>query len=171
MNGLPGGACLHPIDIIRKEGERGMAKAKKIGILIFLLALLIAGLCFYWGWQMPLMDLLPDSNWIRVRVWAGDDTSEEQEWEIEPPALEDILSAMEAAKVDRNDKDRHLGARYFTLLLYREESQQPTLLYIRDYGKLCFAVDYDLDNYRYYEHGEELYEALTTLTANCPVKE
>lgn len=136
-----------------------------------ILCLTVGGLWSYWGRQIPLTDILPEGNWTKLQMWMADDTTDEWIWEIEPPALEDVLSAIAETRGDRNDKDKELGARYFQILLYREESSYPTLIYVREYGKLAIAVDYDLDHYRYYEHCEELYDALVILTENCPVKE
>ncbi|MEE0109685.1 MAG: hypothetical protein UEP57_02205 [Oscillospiraceae bacterium] len=146
-----------------------MPKFKKLLSIVLAICLLLGGLWFYWGWQVPLMELLPQDTWTKVRVWKGE--MGEGEWEIEAPPLEAVLAAMEQTEVDRNDKDKLLGDTYFRVALYREGAQYPTLLHVLEYGKLSIAVDYDLGNYQYYEHAEELYEALANLTADSAVKE
>ena len=148
-----------------------MARIKKILLPLCILAAIVCTLWIYWGRQKPLMELLPQDTWTKVRIWKGDDNSKEQEWEIQPPELEAVLDAMEATRADRNDKDKYVGANYFRIQLYREGSPHPTLIYIRNAGKLRFAIDYDLDNYQDYEHAEELYEALALLTENSAIKE
>lgn len=143
-----------------------MAKSKKILTAVLVLCLTAGGLWLYWGRQIPMSDILPEENWTKLQMWVGDDTSDEWLREIEPPALEAVLSAIEQTKVDRNDKDRNLGSTCFVILLYPEDGGYPTLIYVREYGKIAVAVAYDLDNYQYLDRGEELYEALAELAKN-----
>lgn len=145
-----------------------MAKPKKLLVAALALCLAAGGLWFWWGRQFPLLDILPEENWTKLQMYVADDTSEEWTWEIEPPEMADVLSAMAQTKVDRNDKDRNLGSISFQLLLYPENGGYPTLIYVSEYGKIAVAVAYDLDSYQYYEHGEELYDALAALAENQP---
>ena len=55
------------------------------------------------------------------------------------------------------------------MLLYPESGDYPTLIYVNDYGKIAVAPYLDLDNYRYYERGWELYDALAALAEGQPV--
>lgn len=148
-----------------------MKKGKK-NLLPLLILLLVAGsLWFYWGRSFPLTNALPEENWVRLQMWVRDDTTDEWIWEIQPPELEDVLAALESTTVDRNDKSKNLGYTGFEVLLYPESGDYPTLIYINDYGKIAVAAAYDLDNYRYYENGEELFHALQKLAAGQPVLE
>lgn len=88
-----------------------------------------------------------------------------------PPALEDVLSAIDRTIVDRNDKSKNAGFTRFEVLLYPESGDYPTLLYVTDYGKVSVAPFLDLDHYRYYERGQELYDALAILAENQPWKD
>jgi len=139
-----------------------MGKNKKFLPLLILL-LIIGGIWFYWGRSFPLTRALPKETWVRMQMWVRDETSDEWIWEIEPPELEAVLSAIENTTVDRNDKSKNLGYTGFEVLLYPESGDYPTLIYINDYGKIAVAPYLDLDHYRYYERGGELYEALTAL--------
>lgn len=142
------------------------SKGKRLPLL---LPLLIVGcIWFYWGRTFPLMEQLPEENWVRLQMWVRDDTTDEWIWEIEPPALEAVLSAIEQTTVDRNDKSKNLGYTGFEILLYPESGDYPTLIYVSDYGKIAVAAYYDLDHDQYYERGGELYDALAVLAENQP---
>lgn len=140
-----------------------MKKSKKNFLPLLTLLLIVGGIWFYWGHSFPLKSALPEETWVRMQMWVRDETTDEWIWEIEPPALEDVLSAIEETMVDRNDKSKNLGYTGFELLLYPESGEHPTLIDINDYGKIAVAPYYDLDHNRYYERGEELYDALTAL--------
>lgn len=146
-------------------------KRNKRNFLPLLILMLIVGiLWFYWGHSFPLEKALPEEKWVRMQMWVRDDTTDEWIWEIEPPALESVLVAIENTTVDRNDKDKNLGYTGFEVLLYPESGDYPTLIYVNDYGKIAVAVAYDLDNYQYFEHGEELFDALSALVEGQPKK-
>ena len=148
-----------------------MKRNKKKWLPLLLLLLIIGGIWLYWGRPIPLMSTLPKENWVRMQMWVCDETSEEWIWEIEPPALEDVLSAIDQTTVDRNDKSKNAGFTRFEVLLYPESGDDPTLIYVTDYGKVSVAPFLELDHYRYYERGEELYDALAILAENQPRKD
>lgn len=145
-----------------------MRKSKKRLPLLILL-LIVGSLWLYWGRSFPLTKALPEETWVRMQMWVRDETSDEWIWEIEPPELDAILDAIGATTVDRNDKSKNLGYTGFEVLLYPESGDYPTLIYINDYGKIAVAPYLDLDNYRYYENGGELFHALQVLAEGRPV--
>ena len=139
-----------------------MGKNKKFLPLLILL-LIIGGIWFCWGRPISLAKLLPEENWVRMQMWVCDENSDEWIWEIDPPALEAVLAAIDRTTVDRNDKSKNVGFTRFEVLLYPESGDYPTLIYVTDYGKVSVAPFLDLDHYRYYERGQELYDALAAL--------
>ena len=139
-----------------------MQKSKKF-LPLWILLLLIGSLWFYWGRAIPLESALPEENWVRLQMWVRDENAEEWIWEIEPPELAAVLSAIETTDVDRNDKSKNLGYTGFEVLLYPESGNYPTLISVTNYGKIAVAPYHDLDHYRYYERGEEFFDALAVL--------
>lgn len=142
-----------------------MSRGKKAAILIAAFVLLIFGLWMYWEREIPLTEILPDVSWTKVRLLAGDPDSQEREQEFASPPLDEILAAADAAKVTRDGKNPYLSDKYFQLYLYREDGD-PTVIYVKNTGQIMIAAD--LDHYRYYEGGEEFYEALSAICAGLP---
>lgn len=139
-----------------------MSRGKKAAILIVAIVLLMFGLWMYWGRKISLTEALPDASWTKVRLLAGDPDSQEREQEFASPPLEEILAAADAAKVTRDGKKAYLSDKYFQLYLYQDEGHS-TVIYVKNTGEIMIAAD--LDHYRYYEGGEEFYEALSTICA------
>lgn len=98
--------------------------------------------------------------WTKARLLAGEPDSQEREQEFASPPLDEILAAVNAAKVTRDGKNPYLSDKYFQLYLYREAGD-PTVIYVKNTGQIIIAAD--LDHYRYYEGGEEFYEALSAI--------
>lgn len=142
-----------------------MSRGKKAAVLIVVFALLCLGLWMYWEREIPLTDILPDAAWIKVRLLAGDPDSQEREQEFASPPLEEILAAADAVKVTRDGKNPNLTGKYFQLYLYRENSD-PTVIYVKNTGQILIAAD--LSHYRYYEGGEEFFDALSAICAGLP---
>lgn len=140
-----------------------MSSGKKVTILIAAFVLLISGLWIYWEREIPLMELLPDASWTKARLLAGDSDSQKREQEFASPPLDEILAAVNVTKVTWDGKNPYLSDKYFQLYLYREDGD-PTVIYVKDTGQIIIATD--LDHYRYYEGGEELYEALSAICAD-----
>lgn len=147
-----------------------MKKSKKF-LPLLLLLLTLGGIWFYWGHSFSLGTVLPKETWVRMQMWVCDETSDEWIWEIEPPALEEVLTAINGTTVDRNDKSKNTGFTRFEVLLYPESGGSPTLIDVTNYGKVSVASYYDLDHYRHYERGQELYDALAVLAEGQPVLE
>lgn len=139
-----------------------MSRGKKAAILIVVSVLLITGLWMYWEREISMMDVLPDASWTKARLLAGDPDSQEREQEFASPPLDEILAAAEATKVTRDGKNPYLSGKYFQLYLYWEAGD-PTVIYVKNTGQIIIAAD--LDHYRYYEGGEEFYEALSAICA------
>ena len=137
-----------------------MSRGKKAAILIVAFVLLLFGLRMYWEREISLTEVLPDASWTKARLLAGDPDSQEREQEFASPPLDEILAAADATKVTRDGKNPYLSDKYFQLYLYREVGD-PTVVYVKNTGQILIAAD--LDYYRYYEGGEEFYEALSAI--------
>ena len=85
-----------------------MKKSKKF-LPLLLLLLILGSIWFYWGHSFSLGTVLPKETWVRMQMWVCDETSDEWIWEIEPPALEEVLAAINGTAVDRNDKAKTPG--------------------------------------------------------------
>lgn len=139
-----------------------MSRGKKAAILIAAFVLLLVGLWMYWKREISLTEILPDTSWTKVRLLVGDPDSQEREQEFASPPLDEILAAADATKVTRDGKNPYLSDKYFQLYLYREGGD-PKVIYVKNTGQILIAAD--LDHYRYFEGGEEFYEALSAICA------
>jgi hypothetical protein len=139
-----------------------MSKAKMLLIAVCVLLLLGVSLWLYWETDLPLMEQIPDEQWAKLEISVGDPG--EGDTKIDPPALESVLTAIADTQVTRHSEIRGLSYPYFRLLLYKGEAY-PTLIYVQENGWVTIAEELDFDHYRYYEGGEELYQALLKLTA------
>lgn len=139
-----------------------MSKGKILLIALCVLLLVGVSLWLYWETELPLMEQIPDERWVKLDFSVGEPGVEE--YGITPPALEDVLSAIADTRVTRYSEIRGLSYPYFRLLLYKGEAY-PTLIYVQENGWVTIAEELDFDHYRYYEGGEELYQALLELTS------
>lgn len=131
-------------------------KVLLIPLALILLAAVIWGV---YAWEMPLMAVLPQENWVRVQA-RGCDTDLE---------LAPILEAFQENKVSRADSPSNvLSSPYLELRLYSNPGTEPTLLYVQENGNVSFAAHMDMDHYRHYDGGQALYQALLAL--GVPVK-
>ena len=144
-----------------------MSKGKKVAILLAALALLVTGLIGYRRWEIPLTDVLPDGQWTGAHLLQGDPDDPEREWEV-PSKADGVLGAISAAKVTRGGGKPSLSGGYFQMNLY-QAGGSATILYVNSRGELAVAADMDVEHYRYYRGGEELYEALLALCADQTV--
>lgn len=140
-----------------------MTRFRKICIAICVLALVIAGLYLYWETEIPLTNMLPDEDWTKVQLFVGDPGVGESEWEG-ALAPEDILAAVNQTKVTRGPEFSGMSQPYFHLYLIHENGYPTTITAVEN-GQVAVAIEMDFDNYRYYEGGEELYQALLALTS------
>lgn len=144
-----------------------MSKGKKVIILLAALSLLVTGLIVYRRREIPLTDVLPDGDWTGVLLIQGDPDDPEREWEVPVPA-DGVLGAVSAARVTRGGGKPRLSDGYFQIKLYRATGDA-TVLYVDARGEVAVAANMDFDHYRYYTGGEELYEALSALSADKTV--
>lgn len=150
-----------------------MTKAKRIGISLCVLALVIGGLWFYWERPLTLGDLIPQEEWVRLELKQDDATNTGTYITFQEPPMDKILMQLKATRVTRAEKDRLLSGKYFQLLLYKGVSY-PTMLYVEENGQIHIAAELDFDHWKNYEGGEELYIYLSilskTLSAAIPVE-
>ena len=144
-----------------------MSKGKKVIILLAALALLVTGLIVCRRREIPLTDVLPDGDWTGVLLLQGDPDDPEREWEVPVPA-DGVLGAVSAARVTRGGGKPSLSDGYFQINLHRSRGEA-TVLYVNARGEVAVAANMDLNHYRYYKGGEELYEALSALCADKTV--
>lgn len=85
-----------------------MKRSKKILLAALILCLLLSGMWFYWEWQMPLTDLLPEENWISLELWQGDGANTGVNIAYDAPPLEEILTQFSATRVSRAEKDLYI---------------------------------------------------------------
>ena len=139
-----------------------MPKGKMLLIALCVLLLLGVSLWLYWETDLPLMEQIPDEEWVKLEFSIGEPGADE--YGIIPPALDAVLTAIADTRVTRHSEIRGLSYPYFRLVLYKGEAY-PTLIYVQENGWVTIAEELDFDHYRYYEGGEELYQALLKLTA------
>ncbi len=126
-----------------------------------LLLVLCAALWMYWERQIPMIELLPEEDWVKLDMRISEAGTGDRE--IDPPELEKVLEAIGKAKVTRGPEYKDVSGS-FRLALYKGEGY-PTVIYVSEDGKIAIAAEMDVDNWRYYEGGEELYKALLELTS------
>lgn len=140
-----------------------MKKPQKIFLAGLLVCVLTFFAWFYWERTFSLSSVLPQEDWVRVEIYIGDPGVGQEQWQgtVE---LEDVLSALEQARVSRGPEFPGMTQPYFQLTLYKGESY-PTHITVVKNGQISVAAELDFDNYKYYEGGQWLYAALLALTA------
>ncbi len=136
-----------------------MRNKKVLLAICVLLLVLCAALWMYWESKIPMIELIPDADWIKLDMSISEAGIGDRE--IDPPELEKVLEAIGKTKVTRGPEDRDVSGS-FRLALYKGEGY-PTVIYVAEDGKIAIAAEMDVDNWRYYEGGEELYQALLEL--------
>ena len=144
-----------------------MTRAKKTGITLFVLVLVIGGLWFYWERPLSLGDLIPREAWTDLELLQDDATNTGTYVTFQDPPLDKILIQLQATRVTRAAKDRLLVGKYFQILLHKGESY-PTMLYVEENGQIHVAAELDFDHWKNYEGGEELYTYLSILSQRLP---
>ena len=145
-----------------------MTRAKKTGIAVLVLALVIGGLWFYWERPISLGELIPQEEWTGLELLQDDAANTDAHLTFQEPPLEEILIRIQATRVTRAAKDRLLGGKYFQILL-KKGLPYPTMLYVEENGQIHVAAELDFDHWKNYEGGEELYTYLSILTKTLPV--
>lgn len=146
-----------------------MAKSKKLLCTIFILCLAFAGLWGYWEQELMLEDRLPEEAWTEVSLY-GFLFDEHVAYLVDESAAAQLLAALEGVPVNRGAEFETLGIGAYQLWLKPEEGY-PTVLTVREDGRICVMPQLDDRRNHYYEDGKELYQALSVLSANCTVKE
>ena len=144
-----------------------MSKAKKTGIVMFLLVLAAAILWLYWERPLSLGERIPQEAWVRMELNRDDGTNTGDYVVFQEPPIDEILNQIQATRVNRAQKDRLLEGNYFQLLLYKGEAY-PTMLYVEENGQIHIAAELDFDHWKNYEGGEELYRYLSNLSQRLP---
>ena len=138
-----------------------MRNKKVLLAICVLLRVLCAALWMYWESKIPMIELLPDEDWVKLDMSFSEAGIGDRE--IDPPELGKVLTAIGKTKVTRGPEYKDVSGS-FRLALYKGEGY-PTVIYVGEDGKIAIAAEMDVDNWRYYEGGEELYEALLELTS------
>lgn len=145
-----------------------MQKRKKV-ILFFTLLLSLLGLfMIYWEWKIPVRETLPQSPCTRVQVY-GFFLDEHVEFTPNEGALELFLSAMEEISVDRGPEWSAYRGDAIGLLLYFEWKEYPVNLYVCEDGSMS-VWDFETDKVHYFEHGQDLFQRLLTVTKDLPAE-
>lgn len=144
-----------------------MTKAKKTGMALLVLVMVVVCLWLYWERPHSLWDLLPQEKWIGLELMQdnGDNTGKYATYQGVP--MEEILTQIQATRVSRAAKDRLLGGKYFQILL-KKGLPYPTMLYVEENGQIHIASELDFDHWKNYEGGEALYTYLSVLSKNLP---
>lgn len=140
-----------------------MTRAKKTGIALLVLVLVIGGLWFYWERPLSLGDLIPQEAWTGLELLQDDATNTGTFITFQDPPLEEILTQISATRVTRAEKDRLLEEKHFQIML-KKGSPYPTMLYVEENGQIHVAAELDFDHWENYEGGEELYTYLSILS-------
>ena len=144
-----------------------MTKAKKSGIVLLMIALVIGGLWFYWERPLSLGDLIPREAWTGLDLLQDDAAGTGAFITFLDPPLEEILTQIQATRVTRAPKDRLLEEKHFQIML-KKGLPYPTMLYVEENGQIHVASELDFDHWKNYEGGEELYTYLSILSKNLP---
>lgn len=140
-----------------------MKRSKIVILIISAIALLALGVSVYETTPVSMSDILPDDNWTKAQLFIYR-SNETQAIDIEGARLEQLLAALDAAVVNNGAKFTGMSPPFFHIHL--AESDGPgTILYVLENGRIAIAVDYDTENYKYYEGGEALYQAVLQLVA------
>ena len=116
----------------------------------------------YWEWKLPVRSILPENTCIRVQVY-GFFLDEHVEFMPNEDAPKLFLTAMEGIFVDRGPQWSSYRGDAIGLLLYFDGNEYPVNLYVCEDGSVS-VWDFGTDKVRYFEHGQELFQRLLTIT-------
>lgn len=140
-----------------------MKRSKLVILMIAAIALVVLSVSLYEATPVSMSDILPDDHWTRAQLFLYR-SNETQAMDIEGVGLEQLLAVLDAAVVNNGTKFTGMSPPYFHIHL--AESDGPgTLIYVLENGRIAIAVDCDTENYKYYEGGAELYQAVLQLAA------
>ena len=139
-----------------------MKKRTKTIIAVALLALVMAGIWFYNNQVILLADQIPEEVW-KYQIFITDvPAGEAEDAQVDQQDLDAILDAVRKTYVTRGPKKDYVSDHAYSLYLYPYEGY-PTLIIVNSDGTIALAQNLDLDHYRYYKDGGELYSALTKI--------
>ena len=139
-----------------------MSRKKK---LLVMLALLLPFLADYLYWTTPfsLGKVLPEENWAKAQLWYYDEHFDVREIPIDESALQQIVISLKGGQVTNRPRSRLRSLPDFELYLYAERIL-PCSINISENGNISVAAELDTDHRKYFDGGQELYQALLALT-------
>ena len=135
---------------------------KKILILLAVLLILAAD-WFYWTQSLSLSRQLPAKVWGQAQLWhCNENWFDGPEIVLEEGEYGRIAAALENARVTRRPKFNIVSAPWFYLIMQRPDGAL-VILTVGENGDI--SVDPGTGKKQYYDGGEELYQALLSLTS------
>lgn len=138
-----------------------MKKSRIVLLLIFAVALLTLGVFIYETTPVSMSDILPDDNWTKAQINIYR-SNEPQTVDFEGIQLKELLDALNGTVVNNGAKFAGMSPPFFHIHLAQSDGPG-TLIYVLENGRIAIAVDYDTENYRYFEGGEALYQTIAQL--------
>ena len=140
-----------------------MKKTKILFLLILAVALFALGVFLYETTAVSMSDILPDDNWTKAQIFIYR-SNEPQAVAFEGAQLKELLDALNGTAVNNGAKFAGMAPPYFHIHLAQSDGPG-TLIYVLENGRIAIAVDYDTENYRYFEVGEVLYQTIAQLVS------
>lgn len=138
-----------------------MKKTKIVLLVILVLAFFSLGVFIYETTRVSLSDILPDDNWTKAQIFIYS-SNETQAVDFEGNQLKELLDSLNGAVVNNGAKFAGMSPPFFHIHLAQSDGPG-TLIYVLENGRVAIAVDYDTENYRYFEGGEALYQTIVRL--------
>ena len=142
-----------------------MTRLQKMVGCICILSLVLAGLWWYWERPMPLNQLLPKEQWVRMQLEQMLLEKLTGDMAFAEPPLEDFLENLPSIRVNRAEKNPAVEDESFRITLYKGEAW-PTVMYVSPSGRISIAADMQFDDWKAYEGGEALYQYLYHISRN-----
>lgn len=136
---------------------------KKKLLAIFVCLLLFLGDFLYWTIPFSFGKVLPEENWAKAQLWYYDEHFEMREIPIDESTLQQIVTSLKGGQVTNRPRSRFRSLPDFELYLYSNRSL-PCSINISDNGDISVAAELDTDHRKYFDGGQELYQALLALS-------
>ena len=117
-----------------------MTRLQKMVGCICILSLVLAGLWWYWERPMPLNQLLPKEQWVRMQLEQMLLEKLTGDMAFAEPPLEDFLENLPSIRVNRAEKNPAVEDESFRITLYKGEAW-PTVMYVSPSGRISIAAD------------------------------
>lgn len=140
-----------------------MKKSKILFLLILAVAIFTLGVFLYEKTAVSMSDILPDDNWTKAQIFIYR-SNEPQTVVFDGAQLKELLDALNGTAVNNGAKFAGMAPPYFHIHLAQSDGPG-TLIYVLENGRIAIAVDYDTENYRYFEGGEVLYQTIAQLVS------